>query len=88
MQGLIQFLFLHASLEEHSESDEHPASMGSTTNENTIIIKLAKIRRLDNNILEQLRVSLLILSQRTSPFPVNPGKQVQLIVRRGRVLCT
>ena len=48
MQGLIQFLFLHASLGEHSESDEHPASIGSTTNENTIIIKPAKLSRLDN----------------------------------------
>ena len=31
---------------------------------------------------------LLILSQWTSPFPVNPGKQTQLIVLLGSVLWT
>ena len=31
---------------------------------------------------------LLILSHRKSPFPVNPGKQVQLIVLRGNELWT
>ena len=31
---------------------------------------------------------LLILSQRTSPFPVKPGKQVQLIVLNGKELWT
>ena len=59
MQGLMQALFLHAWLEEHSESDEHPTGSGS-----------------------------IIISQRTSPFPVKPGRHVQLMVRRGKVLCT
>ena len=33
-------------------------------------------------------MGVLILSQRTSPFPVKPGRQIQLMVLNGRVLWT
>ena len=47
-----------------------------------------EFKKLSENKNKTLFIVLLILSQWVSPFPVNPGKQTQLIVRLGKVLWT
>jgi hypothetical protein len=83
MQGLMQLLLRQAWLAEHSVSDEQPIGWGAT--KKTILLLSGK---LSNNFYKKVLLSLLILSHRTSPFPVKPGKQIQLIVLSGKELCT
>ena len=76
MQGFIQLLLSQARVFEHSLSDLHPTStMGS---ENILIISLFFNKK-------SLFIYLPILTHSSSPLPVNPLIQEQVIVLKGSV---